>query len=294
THGARLASVHGAVACLIRSVTALSLRSPHTGATEYGDAKVKIPTAALSVEDVEMIAALSRRNVPVVVTLKMGAKMLPDVRSANVIGELWGSTRPDEVIVISGHLDSWDVGQGAHDDGGGCVIAMEAINVLRRLDMIPRRTIRVVLWTNEENGLSGGIAYAKEHADELDRHVAAIESDGGIFRPVGYSVECEDKQREADVAEQMRSIAGLLSPLDMTRVTTGWSGADISPMKSAGVVLVGQRVEGSRYFDYHHTQADTFDKIDPVELSQNVAALAAVAYILADMPQRIGEDLTQE
>ncbi|MFQ5591035.1 MAG: M20/M25/M40 family metallo-hydrolase [Phycisphaerae bacterium] len=289
THGARLASQYGAVACLIRSVTATSLRSPHTGALKYGDAPVNIPAAAVSTEDAELIARLARRGQQVTVTLKMEARTLPDVRSANVVGELRGSTLPDEIIVIGGHLDSWDVGQGAHDDGGGCVAAMEAITILRSLNMIPRRTIRVVLWTNEENGLRGAKAYAAEHAEELDKHVAAIESDGGTFHPLGYSVECRDELRQARAADQMREIVNLLAPLGAMTITTGWSGADIGRMKSAGVVLMGQRVDGAEYFDYHHSRADTIDKVDPVELSENVAALATVAYILADMPLRVGE-----
>lgn len=289
SYGARLASEKGAIGCLIRSVTAQSLRSPHTGAMEYGDAKVKIPAAAVSIEDAEMIARLQRRGVAVVVNLKMEAKTLADVPSANVIGELRGSTLPDEIVVIGGHIDSWDVGQGAHDDGGGCVIAMEAVNVLRKLNMIPKRTIRVVLWTNEENGLRGGKAYANEHAGEMDKHVAAIESDSGIFEPKGYSVVCTDKQREAIAAGQMRDILSLFSgSIGRMTVPTGWAGADISPMKESGVILMGQRVEGSKYFNYHHTHADTIDKVDPQELSQNVAVLAAVAYILADMPERFG------
>ncbi len=290
SHGARLASENGAVACLVRSVTAKSLRSPHTGAMRYADAKMKIPAAAVSIEDAEMIARLQKRGAEVVVNLKMEAKTLPDAGSANVIGELRGSTRPDEVVVIGGHIDSWDVGQGAHDDGGGCVMAMEAINVLRKLNMIPKRTIRVVLWTNEENGLRGGRAYAGDHAREMEKHIVAIEADSGVFEPKGYSLDCSDKQRQDVAAEQMRDILSLFpaSIGDMT-LTTGHSGADISAMKTAGVILMGHRVEGSKYFNYHHTHADTIDKVDPEDLSRNVAVLAAVAYILADMPQRLGE-----
>ncbi len=287
--GAQLAAEHGAVASLIRSVTARSLRSPHTGGMSYGDAEVKVPAAALATEDVEMIARLQRRGVPVVVTLKMEAKTLPDAPSGNVIGELRGHERPDEVIVIGGHIDSWDVGQGAHDDAGGCVVAMEAISVLRKLKMIPRRTIRVVLWTAEETGIHGGKAYAKDHAGEMDKHVAAIEMDGGAFEPTGYSVECADKGREMAAAEQMRDMMRLFSSsIGELTIKTGWSGADVGPMRQAGVMLMGHRVEGSKYFDYHHTHADTVDKIDPDELSRNVAVMATVAYILADMPERVG------
>jgi carboxypeptidase Q len=290
SHGARLASEKGAVACLIRSVTAKSLRSPHTGAMRYGDAKVKIPVAAVTIEDAETFARLQQRGTPIVVNLKMDARTAPHVPSANVIGELRGSSRPDEVVVIGGHIDSWDVGQGAHDDGGGCVMAIEAISVLRKLNMIPRRTIRVVLWTNEENGLGGARAYAKDHADELGKHIAAIEADSGVFRPKGYALECVDKEREARAAGQLRDIMNVFSStLGEMTVKTGHSGADVSPMKKAGVILMGHRVEGSKYFDYHHTHADTIDKIDRDELSRNVAVLATVAYILADMPERLGQ-----
>ncbi|MEE8153686.1 MAG: M20/M25/M40 family metallo-hydrolase [Phycisphaerales bacterium] len=289
TGGARLASEKGAVACLVRSVTAHSLRSPHTGAMRYGDAAIKIPAAAVSTEDADMIARLQARGVPIVVTLKMEAQTLDPAPSGNVIGELRGSTNPQEIIVIGGHIDSWDVGQGANDDGVGCVMAMEAINVLRRLNMIPRRTIRVVLWTNEENGLAGARQYATDHADELASHVAAIESDSGGFRPVGYSVDGADETRLGIAAEQLRDILSLLESIGATDVTTGFSGADVGPMKDSGVILMGHRVEGSKYFNYHHSQADTVDKIDPQEFSQNVAVMATVAYILADMPQRLGE-----
>ncbi|MCH8166102.1 MAG: M20/M25/M40 family metallo-hydrolase [Planctomycetes bacterium] len=293
TKGARIASEQGAVACLVRSVTAHSLRSPHTGATRYGDAKVKIPAAAISTEDADLIARLTARGVPVIVTLKMQARTLEPVESGNVIAELRGSTHPQEIVVIGGHIDSWDVGQGAHDDGAGCVMAMEAINVLRRLNMIPRRTIRVVLWTNEENGLAGGRQYAKDHAQELANHVAAIEADSGGFRPIGYSVECADDDRLQIAAGQLRDLTSLFESIGATSVKTGRSGADLGPMKEAGVVLMGHRMEGSKYFDYHHTHADTLDKVDPEELSQNVAVLATVAYILADMPERLGEGATR-
>lgn len=290
TQGATLAAAKGAVACLVRSVTAHSLYTPHTGAMNYGDAKKKIPTAAITVEDTETIAGLTRSGREVVVNLKMNAKTLPDARSANVIGELRGSTNPEEVVIMGGHFDSWDVGQGAHDDGGGCVIAMEAINVLRKLHLRPRRTIRVVLWTNEENGVAGGKAYAKDHADELQHHVAGIESDSGVFAPRGYSVSCTDEAKRDVAIEQINDILSLFPdsfpPLD---AHAGGSGTDVGQTRSAGFVLMGHRVEGSKYFNYHHTNADTLDKVNPTELSQNVAVLATTAYILADMPNRLGE-----
>ena len=288
-HGARKAAEHGAVACLARSATAVSLHTPHTGAMRYGDAKVKIPAAAVSLEDATLIARLRKRGVPVTVNLRMEARTYSDAESGNVIGELRGRSNPEEVVVIGGHIDSWDVGTGAHDDGGGCVIAMEAINVLRKLGLRPRRTIRVVLFTNEENGLAGGRAYAADHKKELADHVAAIESDSGVFRPKGYTIDCEDEAREGVAVKQMNDILSLLSSIGEMEASAGGSGADVGPMKSGGVVLMGHRVEGSRYFNYHHTHADTLDKVDPMELSQNVAMLATVAYILADMPVRIGD-----
>ena len=288
-HGARKAAEHGAVACLARSATAVSLHTPHTGAMRYGDAKVKIPAAAVSLEDATFIARLRKRGVPVTVNLRMEARTYSDTESGNVIGELRGRTNPEEVVVIGGHIDSWDVGTGAHDDGGGCVIAMEAINVLRKLDLRPRRTIRVVLFTNEENGLAGGRAYAADHKNELDNHVAAIELDSGVFRPKGYTIDCEDEARATVAVKQMNDILSLLSSIGEMDASAGGSGADVGQMKSGGVVLMGHNVEGSTYFNYHHTHADTLDKVDPVELSQNVAMLATVAYILADMPVRIGD-----
>lgn len=286
--GARLAAEQGAVACLVRSVTATSLRSPHTGAMRYGDARVKIPAAAISTEDAAMITRLGKRDVPVEATLRMEARDEEMAPSGNVIAELRGATAPQEIIVISGHIDSWDVGQGAHDDGAGCVIAMEALKVLRKLKMRPRRTIRVVLWTNEENGLAGAKQYAVDHKAELSMHVAAIEADSGGFQPIGYSIECKDKEMEELAAAQMRDILRLLEPLGATNVTVGHSGADLSPMKETNVVLMGHRCEGTKYFDYHHSRADTLDKVDPDELARNVAVMATVAFVLADMPERIG------
>ncbi len=302
-NGAIWAAQKGAVAALVRSVTARSLNSPHTGAMHYRDGVTKIPTAAVSIEHAEMIDRLFRRGVAVRVNLKMEARTLPDAPSANVIAELRGSSNPEEIVVIGGHLDSWDVGQGAHDDGGGCVISMEAINVLRKLDLRPRRTIRVVLFTNEENGLAGGRQYAKDHEQEMGNHVAAIESDSGVFAPVGFGVsvpppsdqdtqEAKDRQRKRQNTARARleQITSLLTRVGATGAKSGGGGADISPMTRHGVPLLGHRTDMSSYFDYHHSQADTLDKVNPQDLSRNVAAMAVVAYILADMPGRIGEE----
>ncbi len=288
-NGARLASAHGAVAVLVRSVTAHSLRTPHTGGMNYGDAKKKIPAAAITTEDADIIARLRARGVSVKVRLEMEAKDRGLVPSANVVGELRGREIPEEVVVIGGHLDSWDVGEGAHDDATGCVMAMEALTILRKLNLTPRRTIRVVLYTNEENGLAGARQYVKDHAGEIENHVAAIESDSGGFRPLGFSVEMKDPEREARAAEQLKQILERLSPIGATEVRRGFSGADVGRLKSGGVACLGLRVEGSKYFDYHHTPADTLDKVDPKELNLCVTAMATLAYALAEMPGRLGD-----
>lgn len=286
--GAQLAAKHGAVGCLVRSVTARSMRTPHTGAMSYGDAQVKVPAAAISIEDAELLSRLARREKEVRLTLKMQARDEGMVDSANVVAELRGREKPEEIVVIGGHLDAWDVGDGAHDDGAGCVMAMEAINVLRKLKLIPRRTIRVVLWTNEENGLEGAKEYARRHADDLHNHVAAIEADSGCFAPRGLSIECNDPERTEKAAHQLDAILRLLEPLGPMKTSRGWSGADIGPMRPAGVMLMGFMVEGDKYFDYHHSPADTLDKVDPEDLSKCVAAMAVAAYVIADMPDRLG------
>lgn len=281
-NGAAWASEKGAVAALVRSVTAKSLRTPHTGAMRYGDAKVKIPTAAVTIEDAEMLARFAARGKKPVVRLMMEAKTEGEADSHNVVGELVGREKPDEIVIISGHLDSWDVGQGAHDDGAGCVIAMEALTVLRRLKLRPRRTIRVVLWTNEENGLGGARTYVKDHADELKKTVAAIESDSGGFHPVGFSVEHVDLARLPNIIDQLRRRLGALEGMNAARVQAGGSGADVGLFKEHGVACLGLEVEGSIYFDTHHTPADTPDKVNPRELARCVAAMAVAAYQIAE------------
>ncbi|MBX3395489.1 MAG: M20/M25/M40 family metallo-hydrolase [Phycisphaerae bacterium] len=289
SRGPSMASRRGAVACFVRSVTARSLRSPHTGATRYEEGTTPIPAAAISTEDADMISRLTAAGEDVRVLLKMEARDEGMSPSANVVGELRGRELPDEVLVIGGHIDSWDTGHGAHDDAGGCVVAMEAINVLRKLNLRPRRTIRVVLWTNEENGLAGGRQYAIDHANELPNHVGAIEMDSGVFTPHGLGVDCSDESRRAKAAAQLRDILSLLARFGPMRATEGGGGADIGPMKPAGVLLMGFDVAGDRYFDYHHSHADTLDKVDPRDLSECVAAMATISYIIADMPQRLGE-----
>ena len=221
-------------------------------------------------------------DMPVTVTYALGCQTLPDVPSANVVAEIVGSEKPEEVVVIGGHLDSWDLGTGAIDDGAGCAIVMEAMRLIHVLDLKPRRTIRAVLFMNEENGLAGGKAYAADHRSELAKHVAAIESDSGAARPVGFGIS-----GGVGAEERVREIAALVNGFGAGDVKKGGGGADISPMRDAGVPLLSLRQEGTHYFDYHHTPADTLDKVDPFELSQNAAAMAVMAYVLADMPDTL-------
>jgi carboxypeptidase Q len=283
--GASRAAKLGAVAVLMRSVTARSLNTPHTGAMRYEDGVPKIPAFAVTVEDSALIARLAEEGA-VTVRMRSEARMLPDVESANVIGELRGRERPDEVVVIGAHIDSWDVGHGAHDDGAGVVIMMQALTSIRKLGLTPRRTIRVVLFTNEENGLRGGRAYATDHADELPKTVLAVESDSGGFWPRGFGVQAKPEVRDR-VKARVTEIATLLAPIKATRVVFGHGGADIGPMAPAGVPLIGLDTDGRSYFDIHHTDADTLDKVDPAALAANVAAVAALAYVVADMPERL-------
>lgn len=278
--GAVAAAQAGAVASLIRSVTPVSLQTPHTGSMRYADSVPRIPHAALTVEDAALLQRLQDEREHIVVRLRMAADTLPDVSSRNIVADLVGRERPDEIVVVGGHIDSWDVGQGAMDDGGGSVAAWEAVRLLHRLNLRPRRTVRVVLWTNEENGLRGARAYRDAHVADLERHVLAIESDAGVFAPSGFSFDGSD----AAYAVVSR-IARLLERIGAGEVTRPGGGADIGPLMRAGVPGMGLSVDGTRYFWYHHTDSDTIDKLDPAEMARCVAALAVMAYVVAELPQ---------
>ena len=280
------ASKLGAAAILMRSVTAHSLSTPHTGATGYSDDVPKIAAAAVTVEDAELLDRLAKRG-PVTVHLDMTEQQLPDADSFNVIGEWPGTERPDEIVVIGGHIDSWDVGQGAHDDGAGICIAMETLRVMKQLGLEPRRTIRAVLFVNEENGTRGAKAYAEQHKDELGKTVFALESDSGGFAPRGFGVSHADAAASARARDRVAGVATLLGAIRATHVQDDGGGTDIAPMKSAGVPQIGLWVDGRTYFDIHHTDADTLDKVNPQELADDVAAVAVLAYVAADMPGRI-------
>lgn len=282
TNGAVEAAGVGAVASLVRSVTPFSTQTPHTGMMRYDTAVARIPHAAITVEDAQLLHRLQARGERPVVKLYMEAATLPDRESRNVLAELRGRERPEEIVVIGGHSDSWDVGTGAMDDGGGIIATWEAVRLLQQLGLQPRRTIRVVWWTNEENGLRGATAYRDAHRDELDRHVAAIESDAGVFKPLGYGFTGSDSAFAV-----VQRIGALLEPIGAGAITRGGGGADIGPIMALGVPGMGLDVEGSRYFWYHHTDADTFDKIDARELAECVASLAVMAYVLADLPDAL-------
>jgi carboxypeptidase Q len=281
TQGASRAARYGAVAALVRSITPVSLQTPHTGAMNYDPQQPKIPAAAITIEGAEMLQRTYDRGDKIQLRLKMEAKFLPDAESANVIAELKGSERPDEIVLIGGHYDSWDVGQGAHDDGGSCIAAWEAIRLLKELGLRPRRTIRVVLYTNEENGLRGGTAYRDAHRAELSKHILAIEADSGIYRPEGIGLAANAPLL---ARSNLQEIAKLLAGIDADRIGASGGGADIGPITREGVLGANLDVEGSRYFEIHHTEADTLDKINPRDLALCVATMAVFAYTAADLP----------
>jgi len=286
--GASRAAKYGAVAALVRSVGPVSLDTPHTGVMDYDPALPKIPTAAVTIEDATLMRRMQQRGERIRMQLELGAETLPDAPSANVVAELRGSEKPDEIVLISGHLDSWDVGQGAQDDGAGTVIAMEAMRLLQSLGLQPRRTVRLVLWTNEENGLRGGLAYREAHRAEFRKIVAALETDSGSERVKSFDLDLPKASAEAR--------ASALASLNTTLGTTmapfgvafrlGGSGADVGPMVREGVPGIGMEHAATHYFDIHHTQADTFDKVDRDDLAFNAAALATFAYALAQSDLR--------
>ncbi len=280
--GPSRAAVLGAVAALVRSVGPSGLRTPHTGALRYTDGQPKIPAAAISTEDADRLQRMQGRGTTVRLRLKMEAAFLPDADSANVIAEIRGRERPDEVVVVGGHFDSWDVGTGSTDDGGGCVVTWEALRLMKKLNLRPRRTVRVVLFTNEENGLAGGRAYLEKYRSQLANHILMLESDSGVFRPTGFGFSGSPAARTT-----LQQIATLLHGIDADRIGPSGDGADIGPSVEAGKLpAMSLEVDGN-YFLIHHTPADTIDKIDAVDMAKASAAIAVIAYVVADMPDRL-------
>ena len=278
--GPSAAARQGAVACLVRSVGSADYRLPHTGYTKYADDAPKIPAAAITAEDAELIVDLARQG-PVRMKLVLTPQQLPDVESANVIGDIKGTEHPEQIVIVSGHLDSWDLATGATDDGAGVAVSMEAANLIQKLHLKPKRTIRVIAWMNEENGLRGSKQYAKNHEKEWSNHFAVMETDGGAGHPLGLNVKGKPE------------IKKMLAPVLATLQESGAGGtnfvehvgADIEPMEKANIPAFSPIQDSRFYFNYHHTAADTLDKIMPKELGENSAVVAVAAYALANLEQ---------
>lgn len=278
--GAARAAPLGAVAVLVRSLTTRSLGAPHTGSMRLLEGKAKnIPAASVSVEDAELLHRLASRGDRLKIHLTLRPQTLPDADSANVVGEIRGRELPNEVVLIGAHLDSWDVGQGAQDDGAGVVTVMQALSTLRQLGLTPRRTLRAILFTNEENGRRGAAEYVRAHQQELAQHVAAFEMDSGSGSPLGFMTDGEQP-----FLAEAREYAPLLEPIGAGTLIAGHAGEDVTALKPAGVPLFGVLSDLEHYFDVHHSAADTLDKVDPEHLKQAVAALATFSFIVADRP----------
>jgi carboxypeptidase Q len=293
--GASRAAKLGAVAFLLRSVGPAGLRTPHTGAMNYAADAPKIPAAAVPTEDADRLQRLADRGAHPHVRLTMEAHFEPDAQSYNVVGELVGRELPTEVLVLGGHIDSWDVGTGATDDGGGCIVTWEALRLMKKLGLRPRRTVRVVLFTNEENGTRGGNGYRDAHKAELPNHVLLLESDGGIFDPAGFGFTFDPaKSRAPDVSaraqQTVATVASLLGSIGADHVTDGGEGTDIEPASTAGNVPMMAHLDTGDYFLIHHTPADTIARITPAQVSKNAAAIAVMIYTLADLPWRLGHE----
>lgn len=285
TAGPSRAAKIGAIAALVRSVGPTGLRTPHTGATVYTDDAPKIPAAAIPAEDANRFQRLADRGVRIRIRLSMQAHFEADAQSYNVVGELRGRELPNEVVVVGGHFDSWDPGAGASDDAGGCIVTWEAVRLMKKLGLQPRRTVRVVLFTNEENGGRGGNGYRDAHAAETANHVMLLESDGGIFDPEGFGFTGPEKAKATVVA-----IASLLKSIGADPIRDGGGGADVGPMGTAAKAPLMSHLAEANYFQIHHTPADTVERITPKQAANNAAAIAVMTYVIADLPWRLGTE----
>ena len=274
--GAREASQYGAIGVIVRSMSLRMDDYPHTGAMSYGDQPIskRIPAAAISTNAAEKLSNLLKIAPELKFLFRQQCKQYDDVLSYNVIGEITGSEYPDEIILVGGHLDSWDVGDGAHDDGAGCVQSMEVLRLFQQLDCKPKRTLRVVLFMNEENGLRGGRKYAEMAALKGETHIFALESDAGGFTPRGFNFDLPDHE-----FAQIRSWEPLFKPYLIHYFEKGGSGADIGPLKTKTNVLAGLRPDSQRYFDHHHAATDTFDAVNKRELELGAATLTSLIYL---------------
>jgi hypothetical protein len=274
--GAAEASKYGAVGVIVRSMNLRLDDFPHTGGMSYGDLPdaMKIPAAAVSTNHANFLSTTLALNPSLKFYFKQNCRTLADVPSHNVIGEIRGSEFPEEIIVVGGHLDSWDVGDGAHDDGAGCVQSIAVLEILKKLHYTPKRTIRVVMFMNEENGLRGGTAYASRANELGERHIFALESDSGGFTPRGFSFDASPENMS-----KIMDWKAYFEPYMTHTFTEGGSGADIGPLKKEGIVLAGLRPDSQRYFDHHHAATDTFDAVNKRELDMGTAAMTALVYL---------------
>ena len=283
TNSARAAAEYGAIAALVRAIGPIGLRTPHTGSLQYVANVPRIPAASIAAEDANRIARLAAGGHRVRVRLTMQAETRPDASSANVVAEIRGREKPEEIVLLGGHLDSWDVGTGASDDGVGCIVTWEAVRLMKVLGLRPRRTVRLVLWTNEENGFGGANAYLERYAADAGRHVFALESDSGVFAPAALGFTGGPAAR-ATVAQ----IASLLTGLGFSGIGPTGGGADIGPIAEAGgVPTMAYLGDPTKYFVIHHTAADTIERIAPDDVSRAAAAIAVMTYVIAEMPERL-------
>lgn len=275
SEGPTRAAKYGAVAVLVRSMSHAADNHPHTGGTRYVDSLPKIPAAALGLQDADRLAALAA-NEKLTLYMRTNGRMLRDTVAHNVIGELTGNEFPEQIITVGGHLDSWDVGEGAHDDGSGCVQAIEVLRVFKAIGYTPRRTIRVVLFANEENGLRGGLKYAEEARAKKEQHIFALESDAGGFTPRGFGFTVSAEQMNT-----LRSWLPLLMPFGICEMNVGGGGADIGPLnRELGTALAGLQPDSQRYFDIHHARNDVFEAVNKRELELGAVAMAALIYLV--------------
>jgi hypothetical protein len=275
--GASEAAKYGAVGVVVRSMTTALDDAPHTGSLRYAADLPQLPAVAISTKDAELLSSLLKNEADLQFHFQTNCKMLPDVLSYNVVGEIKGSQFPEEVINVGGHLDSWDLGEGAHDDGAGCVQSIEVLRIMKTLGIKPKRTIRAVMFMNEENGLRGGTKYAQLAAKEGNKHIAAIESDRGGFTPREFSVDTTPEK-----LAKMAAWKPLFKPYGISDILAGGSGADIGPLKPLGTALMEYVPDPQRYFDVHHTAEDTFEKVNKRELELGAGAMTALVYLLSE------------
>ncbi len=273
--GPSKAAKYGAVATVLRSLSTITDHAPHTGTMRYEDGLPKIPAAAIGTADADLLEAALAKNTSLRLDLFMDCETLPDVKSYNVIGEITGSKNPDDYILVGGHLDSWDIGEGAHDDGAGIVHSIEALRALKAIGYQPKNTLRVVLFMNEENGAKGAEKYAEEAEAKGENHIAAIESDRGGFTPRGFSISGTDQQ-----FKQLEEWEKILMHYDLEYIVQGFAGVDIAPLKNDKTALIGFAPDSQRYFDLHHSKNDVFERVHERELKLGAASITALIYLI--------------